>query len=451
MTLLDELAGLSDDGTATPPSPGELWERGSRWHRRRRRGTALVLLAATLLAVAWAGVGVERSRPTPATASYDGAVGLPDRVYAVSPWLPARLPGPPVVAVESADRGGWWGSRPGLVAISATTGQYGFLDLPDYAGQGFALAPDGEHVAYWASGEPSGDPHTADGQSPPVTGVAVYDTTTGAVARHGVPTQHGLMPEGLVWADGATLLAGFSQWQGGEHGDAMASSTAGDGENLLWRLGQDPTSIPPLGKGGFAVVDNFTEAAGDLVVLADRGRLLLHLATGRVGHFSLLSAPGQSGADGSSAALRADGTYAQVGGPGLGSRFPNRVTAAVVRRTGPPADVRVLRGTSRTFQVLGWRDQDTVVLVRGRPGGLGWGAVGVDAVDVRTGEAETLVRYDEVAGLSWAWAGELLDADPVPGVRPPSPLDPRLRWGGLALIALVAAASVAGWRRRARP
>ncbi|WP_457207831.1 hypothetical protein [Nocardioides sp. P5_C9_2] len=448
MTLLDELAGLSDADPATAPPPGELWDRGRRWHRRRRRGTALALVGATLLTAAWAGLGVERSRSTSAASSYDGAVGLPDRVYAVSPWLPARLPGSPVVAVESADRGGWWGSRPGLVAISATTGQYGFLDLPDYAGQGFALAPDGEHVAYWGSGEPSGDPNTADGQRPTVTGVAVYDTTTGEVARHGVATRHGLMPEGLVWADGATLLAGFAQWEGGDHSDAM-SSMAGPGENLLWRLGQDPTSLPPLGDGGFAVVDNFTEAAGDLVVLADRGRLLLDLGTGRAGRVPLPAPPGQSGADGSSAALRADGAYAQVGGPGLGSRFPNRVTSAVVRAAGAPTDVRVLRGTSRTFQVLGWRDRDSVVLVRAES--PSWDAVRVESVDVRTGEAETLVRYEEDAGLKWAWAGDVLDADPVPGVRPPSPLDPRHLWGGLALIALVTAASVTRWRHRVRP
>lgn len=461
MTLLDQLAALADDRPAPPPPPGLLWERGRRWQRARRRGTTLLLVTAAALALGLAGLSWERSRPPVAATPYGVAVGLPDRVHDdVSPWLPSGTPGSPLIAVRQADRGGWRGTEQAVVGISATTGEYLFLELPQDAGQGFALSPDGRHVAYWLTGTPSDDPHTAGGQQATVTGLAVLDATTGEVARHDVPTRHGLAPEGLLWADGETLLAGYLHHQGGDPPGGLgedpeadlAAMTSADEESLIWRLGSDAAPLPMPARPRWSVVGSFTEAAGDLLLIADGRPLLLDLRSGRSSRFGLRSSSGSTGSAGSSAALREDGVYAQVGGPGLVSRSPNKVTTARIGLEGGPRDVQVVPGTGRTYQVLGWRDDETLVVVRGEGGQ--WPAadsVRMEAVDVRTGESDVLVRYDAQTDLGWTWAGALLDADPVPGREPPRPLDPRVLWGGLLGIAVLTIAALWGWRRRVRP
>jgi hypothetical protein len=55
------------------------------------------------------------------------------------------------VAIAKADRATWTGKHPAVVGISATSGEYEFLDLPgaDLEHGDVVLAPDGHHLAYW--------------------------------------------------------------------------------------------------------------------------------------------------------------------------------------------------------------------------------------------------------------------------------------------------------------
>ncbi|MGZ3527302.1 MAG: hypothetical protein ACXVAO_06330 [Vulcanimicrobiaceae bacterium] len=190
-TLHDRLADLVDD-LPTPPPGDDLWERGRRFHRLRRGGTLAIVATAVLALVAIAGLTWQRSSaPSPAPTPAGSPVGLPDRFYPPSPWLPGTDDAGPLgrlIAVVQAERGGWGGTRQGVVGISASTGDYRFLDLPDLAG-GAVLSADGRHVAYWVTGAVSGSAHVG---SAPVVGVAVYDTVTGHVERQVVPTEHGL-------------------------------------------------------------------------------------------------------------------------------------------------------------------------------------------------------------------------------------------------------------------
>lgn len=68
---------------------------------------------------------------------------------------------------------------------------YRWLDLPGMSGEypaDVALSPDGRRLAYFLAGEPESAFRQSD-----VVGYAVYDTVTGEVARHQVPTEHGLV------------------------------------------------------------------------------------------------------------------------------------------------------------------------------------------------------------------------------------------------------------------
>ena len=211
-TLHDRLADLADEAPASLPDPG-LWDRGRRYHRRRRAGTLAVLGVAVLVLALLGGIGRHRAAPPvqPAT----GSVGLPDRVWNPSPWLPTTDRPGQLIAVTGAQRGSWTGMHPGVVGISATTGEYAFLDLPDAeldVSETPVLSPDGRRVAYWLTGETAGTPNTSRG---PITGVAVLDTGTGDVSRHWIRTAHGLMPDFLAWADDETVVFSAGQIVGG--------------------------------------------------------------------------------------------------------------------------------------------------------------------------------------------------------------------------------------------
>ncbi|MGN0063186.1 MAG: hypothetical protein ACI379_03000 [Nocardioides sp.] len=163
-TLEDRLRTLGTPGPAVAVPPGEeLWQRGRRWSRRRRLGSAATVLCVLAMV---AGLGVwswDRSRPAEVLPADDQAeVFLPQQIHRMSGWLDELPPGRVVAVNAGIERQGIFGSRPGVAAISATTGAYGFIDVPEHS-TGYALSPDGRRLAYWVPGETRKEPRRLDG------------------------------------------------------------------------------------------------------------------------------------------------------------------------------------------------------------------------------------------------------------------------------------------------
>ncbi len=444
MDLQQELAGLgpaADDavrGVATPPS-GDLWMRGERWRRRRRRGTALVAVTGAVLVAALSLVTVQRAAPPEPAVSPGSTPTLPDRVYAVSPWLPVEVPGEPVVAVRLTERSTWTGAVP-AIAVLTGSGRYLHLDAPDVNDQASAvLSPDGRRVAYWASGEPSGTPNTSGGQVVPVTAVSVVDVVTGDVERHDFETEHGLGPQGLLWAGSDTLLGRFDQDVAGDDEPDRAGFSVGAPS---WRWDLDTTSEPVRLRG--VNVGSFTEATAGEVLNA---RTLLDLATGEVRRLPVRGGTGSSGFSGSNAFLREDGVLAQLGGRGSADAVPNAVVTLSDLRAREVVQ-EVVPGATRTWQVLGWREGD--LLTSRDPDGR-FDRFEVVAIDVTDGASQVLLEGDEEL-LGWDWATDLLGTAPVvDGVAPPTPMDPREVLGLGVTLLVVTVAGLVVWRRRVEP
>lgn len=444
-TLHDHLARLAEQATpaADAASGRDLWERGRRFQRRRRAGTAVIAGVAAALLLVIGTVSWQQSAQPPVIAPAGAPVGLPSQVHAPSTWLPGTDGHPlgQLIAIMSAERGQWWGSEYETVGISAATGEYRFLDLPDEASNTApSLAPDGLHVAYWTTGPTTGSPNTAFGQSDTVAGVAVYDTVTGEVQRHLIETEHGLSGELLVWVGPDTLVVDFGQYVGGEGDSSMDQSSGKEAPGLRWALGKKPVLFPdidglwiglpaPPSAGGRTA---FYSEEG-LVVLSDEGVV----ARGRT-----------DAVDSQTVAVNPSGTL--VAGIALqGGRNPNRVMVAAVRAT-QGWDFALLPDSDQTFRAVGWRD-DGHVLVERRVGGKSSMRSGVYSVDARTGEADLLLEQPEGSFRMVRWAGDLLGAPVVERPEPPTPMSPRLTLSLLVLTLGGAAFGAWRWRRRVEP
>lgn len=444
-TLHDHLARLAEQAAAPADAPSgrDLWERGRRYQRRRRAGTAVIAGVAAVLVLGIGTVNWQRSAESPVVAPAGAPVALPSQVHEPSRWLPGTDGHPlgQLIAIMSAERGQWWGSDYETVGISAATGEYRFLDLPEQASDTDpSLAPDGLHVAYWTTGPTSGSPNTAFGQSDTVAGVAVYDTVTGEVQRHLIETEHGLSDELLAWVDADTLAIDFGQYLGGVGDSDMDQSSAMEAPGLRWDLGEVPVPFPDiddLGVGLPAPPSAGGRAAfyseGGLAVLSEHGIV----AQGRT-----------DAVDSQTVAVNPAGTL--VAGVGQrGGRNPNVVMVAAV-----PAergwDFALLPHSDRTFRAVGWRD-DHHVLVERRVGGRSSMRSGVYSVDASTGEADLLVEQPEGSFRMVRWAGDLLGSPVVGRPEPPTPMSPRLT---LALLVMTLGGAVLGvwrWRRRVAP
>lgn len=445
MDLQQELAGLgraADDavhGVATPP-PGDLWPRGERWRRRRRRGTVVMAGTGAVLVAALSLVTVERAAPPEPAVSPGSTPTLPDRVYAVSPWLPVEVPGEPVVAARLTERSTWTGEVP-AIAVLTGSGRYLYLDAPNVdENETMVVSPDGRRVAYWASGEPLGTPNTSGGQSVPVTAVSVVDVVTGDLERHDFETEHGLGPQGLVWAGSDTLLGRFNQDVAGDDEPDRAGFSVG---TPSWRWDVDGTSEPVRLRG--VNVGSFTEATAGEVLNA---RTLLDLAAGEVRRLPVRGGTGSWGFSGSNAFLREDGLLAQLGGRRSADAVPNVVTLSDLRA--PEVVQQTVPGSADTLQVLGWREDDLVTTreVESDDFAQHFEIVALDVTD-RTAEV-LLEGGEELPG--WDWATDLLATAPVvDGVAPPTPMDPR-EVVGLGVMVLVGTViGLVVWRRRVEP
>jgi hypothetical protein len=454
--LHDRLADLAESAPSAT-SYAELWERGRSYGRRRtaaRLGTlcCLVLLCAAAT-LTWPVVA-----PRDVSPATGGQAHLPDRFFAPSPWLDGTDDaGPigPLIALLQSPRKSWSITSPlsatptnGVVGVSATTGDYRFLDLPDRTTQGeasteLALSPDGRHVAYWITGATAAQPNTRRA-SDTVAGYAVYDTVNGdVIAREVFPTEHGLATGSMAWVDADTLEVAFSQYQTGWEAEDPGFATG----STAWLRDLDDSAsrtAPPV----WAELDGSTDLG--LVMLRSGADSFVLMDPEQPGSRRkiTMSEPTRDGW-----LLRPDGRV--VVGVSSGPD-PDNVTSLpkplVVGPLGAGDQVRLHEVPDFRFngQIEGWRD-DTHVLVRrdatGTPGDQPW----LMSVDIRTGAAEKLAA---LAGVQPALAVGLMDAPVVEATAPPTPMDPRLRLGlslAAALTGLAGLVALNRWRRRARP
>lgn len=168
-----------------------------------------VVAALTGLALA----GAITSHP----ASADTAPAIPERLVTPDPDLPTLGEAGPIGrlavvfgAAQAAETTS--GLRSGLVGVSATTGEYRFIDLPDraYAENGgvdfIELSPRGRRLAYRIGGPAR------------VNGFAALDTVTGRVTTRRVPSRFGLSARVITWVSEQTLLVRYAKSQRSEEG-----------------------------------------------------------------------------------------------------------------------------------------------------------------------------------------------------------------------------------------
>ena len=429
--LRDALHDLADDGRPGAGPPPDLWARGVRRVRRRRAAGGLV---AVVLAVVVGGAGsltwqqlVER--PEPAGQEQQGAI--PNRLETPSRWTPGtddQGPPGPLAALAGAERAvGAFSTGTGIVAISATTGAYRFLDLPGRAAptamigdEPPALSPDGRTVGYWTGG------------AHPVDGIAAYDTVTGKVSRQTFPSDQGLVPRTLTWVNDHTLRVDVSRIT-----RRTSSSLAADsGATYLWTPATGHLTRPPAAtefQGG-------VHATSGGYSLLGRGLSLWSLDGARRAAFTL------AGGHATDAVVNPGETRvaATVGRGGDVSSLSLRVGA--LPTGGGRVGLRAVPVDLRVYLVAGWVDDAHVVVNATGSHGDRWGMY---AVDVHTGSARRLVALDLV---NWE-PGQLFASDlwAHPTVARPGParvVDPR--WPGLALGGAVLVALLVLWRRRAR-
>lgn len=430
-SLHDRLAELAQDAPVGGPEP-MLWDRGRRYQRRRRAGTLVIAAAAVVLLTVIATVDWRQSAPAPTPAG--GPAGLPNRVWTPSPWLPATETPGQLVALTTAQQGSWTDGHPGVVGVSATSGDYAFIDLPDadFEYADLQLAPDGRHIAYWLTGTTTGTPNTAQG---PIAGLAVYDTVTGDVTRHWIDTPHGLRPDFLAWADSSNVVFSAGQIVGGDDASDMDQSTSKFGTVTAWRLGQQPESVPGV-------------KAGATLMGAAHGRILVDhrlVDLDEPGRARRISYP-EVGGSYNSMHFVALGPIGDEIAAVFASRMPNKVQA------GPAGELRVVSGSRGSFGVVDWLDADTIATSQ-RIGSWRTQKTALVRHSLSTGRSQELVRFPfgSMAGGGWQFATDLLGAPSVDGVRPPHPLDPRTVTGGVAAVVAGGVLAVFLWRRRVWP
>jgi hypothetical protein len=436
---------LGDLASHTPPGspPADLWQRGVRRRRIARAGAATLVLA--LIALLGAGgltwhAGRERIQP----AGPQGTPHLPDRFFIPSPWLPA-FGGPPgqLVAVGMAERKSVLHTWVDLYGVTASGSRYGFLDIADLADLESSgspappvLSPDGRSVAFWVTGKPSGSPNTElNGQT--VTGVAVYDASTGRVRTVQLPTVHGLAPQGLLWSDSRTLVMDVGQ---AVSGDGTQLSTSSHGAHLIaWRLeDRRPTRLDvPRGADAWG---EFSEGHG----------FVLSGGAGAAQHWLLW--PREPDRDRWVSAPQGD--HEPVAGPGArtlasvpGRRNPNRLLVGAIPSGHRAVAMDPVSDARQYVRPLVWTDRHHVAaVVRNPVKGAPSVTYRMDLVDVDTGSARTLVdergEGDNWQGLSFA--ADLLSAPSTHGSPPSDPWDRRAVALGL-LIGAVALLGLLGW------
>ena len=449
--LRDRLTDLADHMPSGAPPP-DLWRRGVR--RRRLGQAATSVLVVALVLVLGAGFwswGTSQQHVTPVAPQ--GTPHLPDRFFTPSPWLPTfdQPPGH-LVAVGTARHKTLLKTRDDVYGITASTGEYGFLDLQDLAARQDnasavppALSPDGRYVGYWVTGTPSGSANTElYGQT--ITGVAIYDATTGQVRVARLPTTHGLAPVDLTWSDSRTLVMSVGQIAGGD--GTQRSSTWQDVRLVGWRL-EDARPTPLDVPEGVDGSDRISAGRG-FVLAAASGHGQRWLVWPREPSLDReIHAP-----PGNATPVASPGGAALAGV--VGNRNPNHLVVGSI----PPGPGRVtmhaVNATREYYRPIAWTDHRHVVALvrnpyRNVPGPI---TARLDLVDVETGSARTLVDHLPGGGNAWAalsFATDLLTAPPTHASAPPAPWDRRAIALGLLIgTALLVGVLLVERRRRGR-
>jgi hypothetical protein len=216
--LRDLLHDLAEEQPAVRVAP-DTWQRGRSAHRR---GVVLASVATAAAVGLFAVGGTTLVRdvsgsdvPDPAGSSTP--LALPSHVHAlpehgnrvqgdVATWQPdfaARTVAVGPLSVVFPSDGG---SDPGIVGVSAESGDYLGLDLPGLQAAGVfrdetnvaALSADGTRLAYaWSRG--------GIDQAP--SGVRVLDLRTGEATTHRIPAPYGVLVSGLSWSPDQRFVA----------------------------------------------------------------------------------------------------------------------------------------------------------------------------------------------------------------------------------------------------
>ena len=439
-TLHERLSDLADEAPPGAPS-ADLWSTGRRLHRRRRLGSGAVVATVVALVVGLAGLRWQRADVDVQPAGPEAELGMPDRVYLPSERLPGTDDVGPIGPLSAVMSG-----MERLTGISGT-GEYAYLDLPGWRRAGeeidvsaeASLSDDGTRLAYFGSGRTSGEPIYDN----PLVSVRVYDTVSGEVATYQVPTEHGLQPELLLWADD---LLWFEIWQyDAPQGDGGRSASLV--QTVAWNPTTDertswdgrPENVPPFPSS------TWRDA---LVTVGSQGVLRLTTTQGSTVRARLSETPVRA----SDVMLDDSGTRAvALGDIDAREETSSDLATLLVGDLPAPGDtstkvsMREVPGTGPAdrpvYELLGWRDDSHVVVLR-------YGEkdpIGVVSVDVETGGMERLGTWDAnvPSFAAGALRGPVFDAP-----RPPEPMNPLLVYGGIAAILVAGGAVLLWWRRR---
>lgn len=419
-TLHERFADLAEEAPVNP-TPDGIWAEGRRRARSRRLGTAVVA-AVTLVALsALGGLAVHRASG-PGFAGSDTTPAIPSAIYHPSPWLSGTGDRPPgrLSVLIPGKRGGWPHYHWGTVGVSATTGEYHYLEIPGCLSVD-GLAPDGRHVSCYTGADSGG--------REVVEGVAIYDTVTGHVDRW-IPGSGKVGPDTLTWngSDAVTFRAGDTSylWHFGQAAPRPIPT------RLTQRVGTaGAAGLYLAGHDGFFYLDPARHRRQRSVTLGRDARTTSPAAVSPSGRRIAVTHP----TDTSSTLL-----VGQV------SARDGRARLAPV-----PADLQWPR-------VVGWADEEHVLVVSqvspvgsGRPDDP-QARYALDRVDVVSGEVDQVARMsDQQTSWGATFAASLLGAPTRDFPAPPHPVNQRLELGLFVGLLLLGAAALAVWRRRVRP
>lgn len=449
--MTSDLHARLHDLTADAPAPspalaGDLWRAGKRRQRRSRAAGALGVLA-LVAGLGGVGVTVQDSRLTPAPpAANERVPRLPAQLHEVSPWLPtteeAGPIGPLALVVTGMMELDLVGGQPAYVGVSALTGAYRFLSLPDLpaggdgaTGDGIALSPDGTKVAYWYGGS-----YDEEFAALHPVGIAVYDTVTGDLKRHPIEAPWRIQAEKPVWVGDKVWISWFENIRdepgAGENGQTASWSPEAD---ELRRLPGSVWLPQDTGVAGGQVV---SERRGAVRILDADGAVLRSVRPRGQYEGQLMLSPGGERLVGRADPDGDPSSFSDEPAPVLTAEVPAGCDGCVV-------DLEEVSGTDQLWPV-GWRDDDHLVVTEQERVAAEEYRWSYRSLDLTTGKVTELVDPGGLgngnylfAGDAWTW--ETWDAPP-----PDDPIDPRAVLGGGLALALVSGLGAAVLWRRSR-
>lgn len=424
------LRGLAEDAPRVEPG-ADTFRRG---RRARRRTQAAGVLAAAVVVVGGGVALVQQDLFTGGgmsvaqAPSYDEqSLALPDHVYpptsGVQSIAAAGPVGPLAVVGETVEPDD---GSPVVFGVSALTGDYRILSLPDRADVNpVALSPDGTKVAYYVhlSGE---------GEQPPGFGYAVYDVLSEDVSSRRSDNYTGGTGTATWTADSKRLILRYAEGRNGRAGEVW--TLASDTVTLLT---QGPLDTEAGGYEGTRCVDDRVirpghPASGDTVriALSVRGACspVMDESGQRVAYTRATSAASQT---------------------------PKLYVATVPDREGRRAGVRMVPLAEPAANVVSWVGDDQVAMWEPFNEFEGSGDARLRLVSIETGTTVPLVSVSQPSTwpMQVSFATSLFDRPTFAGERPPeaagSPTLVLVAVAGTVALGL-AVVAVISRRRRAR-